>query len=277
MKTFKFGILGHKISYSLSPKIFRAIFEFTNIDGETSVLDWNLEELKTKSKELLDFDGLSVTIPYKKEIIQFLDTIEEPVNLIQSANSIFNNNNQLIGYNTDYKGFSIPLEKYSKNMHGSNLLLFGYGGSAKAVLYAMIEKYEISQVDIVIRDKTKIDKISKEIENIFLNLPISVSSLDDKIDMSKYKLIVNATPLGSINYPNSSPFGNNSNLNSDSIYYDLSYNENNKAIKFAKDHDLTVIDGKQMLIGQAIESFKIWTSINVPFEVIFNKVFSESG
>jgi len=276
MKTFKFGVLGHNIAYSLSPKIFNTIFNYSKIEGETSILDWSLEELQTKSKDLLGFDGLSVTIPYKTEIVQYIDHIKKPAGFINSVNSIHNVNNKLIGYNTDYQGFIFPLKKYSNRIKDSSLLLYGFGGSARAILYGLINEYNISQIKVIIRDKTKSKNIHKYMNNLFPNLSISVSSFDDPVDFSDYKLVVNSTPLGGVNFPDNLPFGNKLNFDVNTIYYDLNYNSNNKAIKLAKDNNMTTIDGKQMLIAQAIESFKLWTTKNVAFDDIYNDIFTET-
>jgi shikimate dehydrogenase len=275
MKKFKFGVLGHNISYSLSPKIFDVIFDYSTIDGESSILDWSKEELHNKFNELLNYDGLSITIPFKKEIIKYLDDIRKPANLIQSVNSIQVKNDNLIGYNTDYKGFVLPLRKHSQKINNCKIITLGYGGSTRAVLYGLTKEFEIIHADIIIRDISKSKEIENEVTQLFPKMKISLKSFNDNINLSAYKLIVNTTPLGSVNYPDSLPFGNNPKFDSNSIYYDLNYNSDNKAIKLASESNLSVIDGRQMLLAQAIESFKIWTNIEVPLDIVFEKIFPE--
>lgn len=276
MKNFKFGVLGHNISYSLSPRIFDTIFEYVKLNGETSILDWNSDELKVGKKELLEYDGLSITIPYKTEIISYLDHIKYPADLIQSVNSVHIIDNKMIGYNTDYKGFVFALDRYSDLIKNRNLLLYGFGGSARAILYGLVEKYKVSHVEVVIRDYRKRGNIKDILNNIFPDLSVSIKTFDDKINLSRFSLIINSTPLGGVNHPDNLPFGDNSDFNGETLYYDLNYNDGNKAIAFSKENNMIIIDGKQMLIAQAIESFKLWTSIDVPFAYIYEKIFPEN-
>lgn len=274
MKNFKFGVIGHHISFTLSPKIFEVIFDYAGIIGSSEILDWNFNELDSRAMELLDYDGISVTIPYKQKIIEYIDKIEEPAKMIQSVNSIYNKENILIGYNTDYKGFLYPLSNYSEKLSNSEVLLFGFGGSARAIIYVLVNNFEISHLDIAIRNMGKKEVFINELTKLYPNLKVSVKDMKDKIDYGKYILIINSTPLGGALYPEIVPFGNRPNFNSDSIYFDLNYNDNNKAIQHAKEYGIEIINSKQMLVAQAIESFKIWTSIEIPFDEIYQKVLS---
>ena len=91
----------------------------------------------------------------------------------------------------------------------------------------------------------------------------------------RYGIAVNCTPLGGWNHPASSPFPKRFDWSAIDIYYDLNYNNDNRLIATARNAGVTAIDGSAMLVGQALESFRIWSGLAVEYEPVYRTVFGQ--
>jgi len=237
-----FGLIGRNISYSFSKKYFTEKFRKENIQAEYYNFDLNnLKEFRDVIKETPNLQGLNVTIPYKQEVIPFLDDLAPDAKEIGAVNTINVNGNKLIGHNTDYIGFSKSLEPFLKSHHNKALIL-GTGGASKAVAHALKE--------LGINYKF-VSRSSGENK-------LGYEDLSEKI-MKDYLLIINTTPLGTFpdveNHPQL-PFQH---ITKNHLVYDLIYNpETTQLMKFAKKKGATVTNGLKMLQLQAESAWKIW-------------------
>ncbi|QKX03418.1 shikimate dehydrogenase [Aquimarina sp. TRL1] len=242
MKTF--GLLGKNIGYSFSRSFFSEKFKNENLSCEYRNFD--IAQINDV-KEILDSDeikGLNVTIPYKEEIIHFLDALDPTAKEIGAVNVIkFTADNKLIGYNSDYYGFTESLKPL---LHSEikKALILGTGGASKAIAYAL-EQLNI-QYSFVSRNPD-----FKELH---------YKDLDEDI-IRAYKLIINCTPLGThpniYNYPDI-PYEF---ISEKHVLYDLIYNpEETEFMKKGKERGATTSNGLQMLILQAQKGWEIWNS-----------------
>ena len=272
IEKFNFALLGRNIQYSKSPAIFESIFDYLKIEGNTFLYD--LDDL-TQLKSKIDQDkinGLSVTIPYKKELISLLDDVGLNANTIQAVNSIALEEGQLVGYNTDCDGFSYPLLDYRDQLDEGKAVIFGSGGSAKAVIYALHHDFNICEFVIVGRDENKLEDFQIEIKE-FTDDSIIKTTTYNEYKHTEYDIVVNCSPMGGFNDADTLPFPDDFEFIKEKIYYDLNYNTTNRAIEKAKDHGLMPLDGSRMLVAQAVRSFYLWTSIEVPFDDIYHSIF----
>lgn len=274
--SFKFGVLGHNISYSLSPKIFQAVFKQAQIEGTTEIIDCAPEDLDKKIQSIKHdgFDGLSVTIPHKESIIKSLDQVIYPSDILKAVNSVALTDNSLVGYNTDWMGFVFSLMPHIEKIKNKAVII-GNGGAARAIGYGLFTVFNVSEFLVLGRDESKLSDFSKLINNI--NESITVKTFNVNSEMSNEifddAVIVNTTPLGGSNKPDSLPLPETLDLSKANIYYDINYNADNPAIKLALDNKLIAIDGSQMLIAQALESFYLWSGQRIPFKEIYGEVF----
>ncbi len=275
MKTFRFGLIGNNVTYSKSADIFQAVFQKHAIDGHCEVFNMTPEEFDEKFQAIgsSSVDGLSVTIPYKKRVIPFLDDVAPIARAIEAVNSIRLHNGKRIGYNTDCYGFSFPLRKYAEKLKHGNALIFGAGGAAKATIYSLYTDYEIKDFRVVARDQEKLTQFEKSLTKDISGLHIETSLIDDFKLNDRYKICVNCTPLGGWNHPNVMPFPQNSDLSLVKIYYDLNYNADNICMRYTKSKSHHTIDGSAMLVAQALRSFYLWTGIKTEFVPIYERVF----
>jgi shikimate dehydrogenase len=242
----KFGLIGYPLGHSFSKKYFAEKFLRENI-SDCSYDNYSLEDINQLKKlvsEEVDLCGLNVTIPYKSEIIRFLDSIDPEAKEIGAVNvlkfRLIDGLTKLYGYNTDITGIRDSLSPYISSIR--NAIVFGSGGSSKAVCYAL-KKYGIS-----------ITHISREKKpGSFVYSDISAELLNNT------GLIINTTPLGMFPNIEGKPEFNYNLLSGKHILFDLVYNpEITSFLKNGMTKGCTVISGIKMLHSQAEKSWEIW-------------------
>jgi len=241
----KFGLIGKDISYSFSKGYFAEKFKTENRTNCSYVnFDFqDISEFQSIFKNHPDIKGLNVTIPYKEQIIPYLNKLNKKAAKIGAVNTIkISKKGKLIGYNTDYYGFKKSIEPLLKSQHKSALIL-GTGGASKAIAYAL-KKLDIS-VTYVSRHATKDDVLTYQ-------------SLSKK-DITNHTIIINSTPLGTHPNINDSPDIPYQFITKEHLLYDLIYNPTEtRFLQKGKAQGATVINGLLMLHLQAEKSWKIW-------------------
>jgi len=245
----KFGLIGYPLGHSFSKKYFTEKFLKEHI-MDCSYENYPLENLDT-FMELIssekDLCGLNVTIPFKSEIIRFLDVTDPEAEEIGAVNVInikrVNNQIKLYGYNSDVTGISDTLLPFTGD-RVTNAVVLGTGGSSRAVCH-VLKKFGI-KVTLVSRDKKPGVLVYSEI---------------NKTVLERTQIIINTTPLGM--YPNTSglPDINYRDLNRNHILFDLVYNpEITSFLKHGAERGCTIISGIRMLHSQAEKSWELWNS-----------------
>jgi shikimate dehydrogenase len=243
----KFGLIGYPLGHSFSKKYFAEKFQNEHI-ADCSYENFplkNIEELSSLITNETDLCGLNVTIPYKTEVIKFLNSISPEASEIGAVNVIRITRKGgipgLSGYNSDVTGFTDSLLPYLKKRSG-NALVLGTGGSSKAVCFAL-------------------EKIGMKVTLVSRNAKpgtIAYSGIDENL-ISSTDLIVNSTPLGMFPNVESKPELNYDLLNERHILYDLVYNPDPTAfLKEGKERGCVTINGYKMLRLQAEKSWEIW-------------------
>ncbi|MGB7842249.1 MAG: shikimate dehydrogenase [Salinimicrobium sp.] len=240
----KYGLIGRDISYSFSRSYFAEKFQREHIEAEYLNFDLQqLSELPQILKQHQDINGLNVTIPYKEEILPFLDDMSSEALEIGAVNTIkFLKDGRLKGYNTDYTGFKDSIKPFLKPYHDKALIL-GTGGASKAILYAL-KKLNLEAV-FVSRTPS---------EN-----SLSYQQLNEKV-MKSHKLIINCTPLGTFPKVEDYPPIPLEYVTSKHLVFDLIYNPPvTKLMELCKINGATVVNGQKMLELQAEKSWEIWS------------------
>ncbi|MDG1730583.1 MAG: shikimate dehydrogenase [Algibacter sp.] len=241
----KLGLLGKNISYSFSKSYFKKKFEDEGIEN-TSYENFDIESIDlfpSIIKNTKGIKGLNVTIPYKEEVIPYLDKINKKAKAIGAVNTIkITKKGKLVGYNTDCYGFKNTLKPFVKSQHKKALIL-GTGGASKAVAYTLKEMGITYQY--VSRKLTK-------------GIGFSYDTLTEN-DISEHQIIINCTPLGT--FPNIEECPNipYTAINKNHILFDLIYNpEETKFLNNGKQNKATIINGLNMLRLQAEKAWSIW-------------------
>ena len=241
-----FGLIGKSLAHSFSPIFFKNYFEQNGIAA-----NYELFELETieKVKAILNDDsisGLNVTVPYKIEIIPFLDEIDPVAKTIGAVNVVAFKEGKTVGFNTDAYGFQQSIKPFLTFKHERALIL-GTGGASKAIEY-VFKQIGIDVLFISQNPEGKPKHFSyEEINEHMLNA---------------CKVIVNCTPVGT--YPKIDeciefPFQF---LSPDHLVIDLIYNPaKTKFLVESEKNGATILNGQSMLKEQALKSWEIWTSI----------------
>jgi len=260
-----FGLIGEKLSHSLSPIIHKSIYEYIGIDATYSLYQVKQGHLRGAAEGIkaLDLTGVNVTIPYKVDIMEFLDSISPESQKIGAVNTIFNNNGHLVGYNTDYTGFGRMLKKYNLNMTNKDAVILGSGGAAKSVI-AYLEDNGTSSITIVTRDVSKAG-----IKGNYKTIDYNQLSL-----LSDAELLINCTPVGMHPHVDSSPVGQNI-VSSFRAVVDLVYNPFcTKLMKQAVFQGIPAYNGLYMLVAQAVAAAEIWNGIDID-ETIVDAIYEQ--
>ncbi|MBS4012521.1 MAG: shikimate dehydrogenase [Bacteroidetes bacterium] len=243
-----FGLIGNTLTHSWSKKYFDEKFSNENITDASYEL-FPIPRINEVFKLIFqnkDIVGLNVTIPYKEQIMPYLNEISEEAKKIGAVNTLkikhLEDEISIKAYNTDIYGFEESIRPYLSPSIKKALIL-GTGGSSKAVAY-VFEKHKI--------DYTMVSRLKKS-DKIILWHEIKTE------EFKAYDIIVNATPIGM--YPNSGekPLLPYHLLNSKQILFDLIYNpEKTCFLKEGKKKGCTIINGLEMLKKQAEKSWEIW-------------------
>ncbi len=258
MKKKKFAIIGNPIEHSLSPTLHNYWYEKYNIDANYSMLNINEKEIgnvieKIRTKEL---SGINITLPYKQKVIPYIDQLVNDAKYTNSVNTIFlDNNDILIGENTDVFGLQAAYFKEINNIDMKKALVIGAGGVSPSVIFSL-QKSKIKNITVINRTKEKSLFLKKRFP--ILNT-LEWSSLSREI--SKFDIIINATSLG---LKGGSDFDLDfKNTKKDLIYIDTIYNPiETKTLKFLKDKISKTFNGLNMFIYQGQKSFYLWNKIN---------------
>ena len=241
----RFGLLGKTLKHSFSKTYFEKKFteeKISNCSYENFELS-SIDQFPNLIANTPELKGLNVTIPYKEEVLQFLHSKNEIVEEIGACNCIKIIEDKLQGFNTDAVAFKTSLQKYLKPHHTCALILCS-GGASKAVQYALKQL----AIDFLIVSRHK-----KENQLGYENVG------EDTI--KEHQIIINTTPLGM--YPDidrDPPIPYNV-LTGDHLLYDLIYNPaKTKFLQQGEAKGAQIINGYEMLVAQAEESWRIWNS-----------------
>ena len=266
------AVVANPIKHSISPFIHNQAFEATHTNGvyvAWEVEGTDLAETVVNVRRYQMF-GINLSMPYKEQVISYLDQLSEEARLIGAVNTVVNREGTLIGYNTDGKGFfkSLPSFKIS----GKRMVLLGAGGAAKAILAQAILD-GVSQVSVFVRsasiEKTRpyLEKLQNETGfKVDLFALEDVSELQARIIDSD--LLVNATSVGmdgvSLPIPASVVLPEKL-LVADVIYQPFE----TPFLNWARNQGNHAVNGLGMLLYQAAEAFQLWTGKEMPTDQIW--------
>ena len=247
----KYGLIGEHLGHSFSKQIQTRIAEIENVkDYDYQLVELDKEEFK-EFMEKKDFKGINVTIPYKKDVIPYLDEMDESAKAIGAVNTIINVDGKLKGYNTDFGGFLYMVKAYNVHMEGKKVLIIGNGGACAAV--KAVCKHENAKDIVIVSRSANRGAISYD--------EMYTSHLDADI-------VVNTSPVGM--------FPNIVNAPIDVSWFhklecvlDVVYNPILTRLCFeAQEADIKRVIGLEMLIAQAKYAFEIFENMSFDDSII---------
>ena len=241
----QFGLIGFPLGHSFSKKFFTEKFERENIDAR-----YDLYELQDISefvalKDMPELSGLNVTIPYKEQVMPFLNELDETAAKIGAVNVIkfIRSQGKLVlkGYNSDAIGFENSLKPFIQPYHKKALIL-GTGGASKAI------DYTLRKLGI---ETTYVSRTAKPDMLTYSQLTAEI--------MADYTVIVNASPVGTFPHSDECPDIPYQLLTDKHLLFDVVYNPAETLfLRKGKEQGAQGLNGEGMLIGQAIAAWEIW-------------------
>jgi shikimate dehydrogenase len=248
----KYIVIGNPIEHSLSPKLQNYWIKNHNIDAIYEKEKLNENELEKLFLNIRDkkINGVNVTVPFKKVVIPFLDKLSAEAESTQAVNTIYLENDKIIGHNTDIDGFELGIKKINYDISDKKIFILGAGGVVPSIVYAL-NKMKVSEIIIANRTREK----AENLKNLFGELKIVKWG-----EIPDFDMIINATSIGL--KKNDEINLNFSSIGKNKIFYDVIYNpKETNFLKTGKKLGNVTENGKLMFIYQAISAFNIWHGV----------------
>ena len=184
----KYLVIGNPIKHSLSPKLHNYWFKKNNINAvyeKKQIEEQNIKEIISEMRNG-KIDGINITVPFKKLIIPFVDELSSEAEESQSVNTIFKENNKVLGHNTDISGFELAIRKKGYNIKDKKVFILGAGGVVPSIILAL-RKMGAAKIILSNRTQSKAEKIKKTFSNL---------EIVNWGDVPEFNIIINATSLG---------------------------------------------------------------------------------
>ena len=249
----KYLVIGNPIEHSLSPKLHNYWIKENNINAIYNKQKLNENEIESLISDVKEkkVNGINVTVPFKRAIIPYLDRLSLEAESTQSVNTIYLNNNKVIGHNTDINGFELGIKNSKFETTDKKILILGAGGVVPSIIFAL-NRMKVSEITISNRTKDRAENLKSFFKNI---------KIINWGEIPEFDMIINATSVG---------LNKNDQINLDlskvgknKFFYDVIYNpKETNFLKIGKKLGSKTLNGKLMFIYQAFSAFNIWHKQN---------------
>ena len=248
----KYLVIGNPVEHSLSPKLHNYWIKKNKINAiydKKLIIEGDIENIISQVKKEY-IHGINVTVPFKQKVIPFVDELTSEANESQSINTIYKENDKVIGHNTDMAGFELGLRHVNYNVKDKKIFILGAGGVVSSIIL-ILKKIGASKIILSNRTKKKAEDLKKS---------FSYLEIIDWGKTPEFDMIINATSLGlnnndeiKLNFPD---------IGVNKFFYDVIYNPKQTIfLKRAKMFGNKAENGKMMFLYQAHQAFTIWHKI----------------
>lgn len=268
-----YGVYGDPIAHSLSPNMHNAAFRELGMECTYNAFRVSPENLREAllGAKAMGFGGVNLTVPLKQEALSIVDA--DPLAESIGAVNTVDFKDGMTGYNTDGIGAKRAIEEQDVKIKGSNVLIVGAGGAARAIAFQFAR--DGANITIANRTEQKAIDLSKEVSSIGLAAGCGTDNIKNLIDGSD--ILVNCTTLG-MKPKTEASIATAGDMHRDLTVFDIVYNPlETRLLKEAKKAGAKTITGEMMLVYQGAESFRIWTGIEPPIEVMKQAVLEGLG
>jgi len=268
------GVIGHPIKHSLSPIMHNYAFNKLDLNYVYLPFDINPANLKEALRGMaaLGITGFNVTIPHKERIVEYLDELSDGAKIVNAVNTVVNENGKLLGYNTDIDGIAKTLEAFKEKLNGKTVSLFGAGGAARAVIYTLITRFNIKEINIINRTVERAESLKDYFTSKLLFEKIKTYELipPDLVKvLQNSTLIINTTSIGMSPEEDDTPTSIPESFNKNQIVFDVIYTpRKTKLLEIAESRNAITLNGLKMFIEQGAKAFELWTNKKMPVEKI---------
>lgn len=262
-KTSLYGVMGDPVSHSLSPAMHNAAFEAIGYNGVYVAFPVKDVKSAVAGIRALNVKGVSVTIPHKIEVMEYLDEIDEQARKIGALNTIVNRDGHLYGYNSDCHGaINALLEK--TEIRDKKVVIAGAGGAARAIAFGILaEGGELTILNQIVEEG---EALAKDLGVDFLPL--------DEYQKTESDILINATPLGMTPDTETMAVGSEY-LKPEMTVMDIVYNPlKTRLLREAEAIGCNIVDGVAMFVNQGVSQFESWTGEKAPADLMRNVVLN---
>jgi len=263
-KTKIYGIIGNPIEHSLSPLFQSRFLDESGVDAVYVPFSVQESDVESAMQGLwaLNVQGFNVTVPHKESVLPFVEP-DESASLIGAVNTVMRGEAGWQATNTDWIGFSAAIEALEVDMKSATVLLFGAGGTAKAIVYAL-SKMNISTLYICNRNRERAETLAAHTRENYSQISCKLIEWDNaNVEMASLKssVVVNTTPIG-LKDGDAFPFS----LLGEGVAVDAVYRPDGNTLfcQSARKSGRESIDGLPMLIAQGAASFSQWHGVEMP-------------
>tara|TARA_B100000989_G_scaffold137420_1_gene102104 strand:+ start:308 stop:1102 length:795 start_codon:yes stop_codon:yes gene_type:complete len=248
----KFLVIGNPIKHTLSPKLHNFWIKKNNVNAIYGKLETHKSDLNELCENLKQgkLDGLNVTVPFKKEIIPYINVLSGNALRTKSVNTISIENGNLVGHNTDIDGFELSVKKLNYDVSNKTVIILGAGGVVPSIIYAL-KKMNASKIFVSNRTKEK----AEDMQNQFDDLHIL-----DWGELTNFDMIINATSIG---LKENDKFEIDfSKIGKNKFFYDVIYEPHDtNFFQAGNQKGNTFENGLNMFLYQAQKAFNIWHNV----------------
>ncbi|MBD5140972.1 MAG: shikimate dehydrogenase [Ruminococcus sp.] len=252
----KYAILGYPLKHTMSPPIHKRLFELEGKTAEYEICELPPEELTVKADYLNSLGGYNITIPFKVDIIKYLDELDESAKRYNSVNCVVNRDGKNIGFNTDCYGFLRSLEAEGMSLSGK-VLQIGCGGVGRMMaIEAALHGADLTIVSLPEFIKGA-EEAAAEAKKLAPNAKIKVIT-HEQIS-GEFDLLVNASPVGMFPKTEECPVAEDV-VKSCKNVFEVIYNPDvTMLMKIAEKNGIKAVGGMAMLVWQAVVAHEIWS------------------
>ena len=257
-------VIGKPIKHSLSPTIhnfwinkYKLDLKYKKMEVDQKLLPSLIEKVRQRK-----ITGLNITLPYKRDIIPYLDEVTHTAKDIGAINTVFLKKDKVFGENTDGIGFTRALEKHTKfNFSNKSIYILGAGGASYGIISQLIKR-KVKTICVANRTKYKTIELLNYFKNKNKDINLEFTEWENLLPSSDIDLIINTTSFGMVENENLKI--NTKNLKDTSILVDIIYSpKETKLLKSFKKQGFLCMNGLSMLIEQAAVSFELWFNISL--------------
>lgn len=270
----KFAVIGNPITHSLSPLLHRSVFKQLKLDAEFSKVECVGDELSNLINRLKagDWNGINVTIPFKRTIIPFLDALNPRAKTIGSVNCVIQDDGFLTGYNTDWYGFSMLLTLNHVKVSRNSFIVLGAGGAAYSIVYALLRE-GAATVSVVNRTPKNSNRLKEKLSSVQGDSGLDSCQINDLPGLIRdASVIINTTPVGMGDLLNQSIISEKG-ISSSHTLIDIIYRPlKTEFLKLGEMAGAKIINGMDMFLYQGLASLDIWMKYRISDRVNVNEL-----
>lgn len=276
-RTTLVALLGYPVEHSRSPLIHNTAFR-------AQALNWAYVAAPVvpgrigaavEGLKALGFAGANVTLPHKQAVLPHVDELSPQAAAVGAVNTLVCRRQEegrvtIYGDNTDVAGFLAPLAPHAGGLEGGSALIFGAGGAARAVAFALLSTYRPERLYLAVRGPGRAERLAEDLAAYDARGALRLVALDEAAPaVRESRLVVNATPLGMHPHDGGTPWEAADDFGAGQVVYDLVYNPaTTRLLREAQARGAATVGGLDMLVEQAAASYVQWTGRPMPTDTV---------